>query len=195
MSEPLGCSDHFCQESAIPCLETVSEEARRHTGNVTQRFLKIISILNPNYPPFTAGLDGNDLSDYYFRDSFEHSSSESGFTNYDRSYGPKRLQHNNKTTDNLSFRLHHHHANNSNSAAMNHHPNAMKTVKKFSILHAFIPSFLFVIVVLIVTTIFIFESESDIFVTFKNLPEMMNLKYQYYQPLKDFIFKRLGLKE
>lgn len=32
MSEPLGCSDHYCQESAIPCLETVSEEARRHTG-------------------------------------------------------------------------------------------------------------------------------------------------------------------
>lgn len=32
MSEPLGCSDHFCQESAIPCLETVSEEARRQTG-------------------------------------------------------------------------------------------------------------------------------------------------------------------
>lgn len=78
---------------------------------------------------------------------------------------------------------------------MNHHPNAMKTAKKFSIIHAFIPSFLFVIVVLITTTIFIFESESDIFVTFKNLPEMMNLKYQYYQPLKDFLLKRFGLKE
>lgn len=100
------------------------------------------------------------------------------------------------TTDNLSFRLHHHHqhANNSNSATMAHHPHAMKTAKKFSIIHAFIPSFLFVIVVLIVATIFIFESESDIFVKLKNLPEMMNLKYQYYQPLKDFLLKRLGLK-
>lgn len=38
MSEPLGCSDHFCQESAIPCLETVSEEARRHTGSFTTHF-------------------------------------------------------------------------------------------------------------------------------------------------------------
>lgn len=33
MSEPMGCSDRYCQESAIPCLETVSEEARRHIGN------------------------------------------------------------------------------------------------------------------------------------------------------------------
>lgn len=100
------------------------------------------------------------------------------------------------TTDNLSFRLHHHHqhANNSNNAATTHHSNTMKTVKKFSIIHAFVPSFVFVIVVLIVATIFIFESESDIFVKFKNLPEMMNLKYQYYQPLKDSLLKRFGLK-
>lgn len=46
MSEPLGCSDHFCQESAIPCLETVSEEARRHTGNVKQTEPLLCSIRN-----------------------------------------------------------------------------------------------------------------------------------------------------
>lgn len=37
MSEPLGCSDQvssaYCPDSAIPLLETVSEEARRQTGN------------------------------------------------------------------------------------------------------------------------------------------------------------------
>lgn len=32
MSEPMNCSDRFCQESAIPILETVSEEVRRQTG-------------------------------------------------------------------------------------------------------------------------------------------------------------------
>lgn len=31
MSEPMGC-DRFCQDTNIPCLETVSEEARRQTG-------------------------------------------------------------------------------------------------------------------------------------------------------------------
>lgn len=31
MSEPMGC-DRFCQDTTIPCLETVCEEARRQTG-------------------------------------------------------------------------------------------------------------------------------------------------------------------
>lgn len=209
MSEPMGCSDRYCQESAIPCLETVSEEARRHIGKyIFVDFVrqKIQILIYDN--DFSAGPDGNDLSDYYFRDSFEHSSSDSGYTHYDRTTGSKRPH--SMTADNLSFRLHHNHhhhphqSNNAHSAAgatgtstiaTTHHPNEMKTTKQFSVLHAFVPSFVFVVVILTAVTIFIFESESDIFVTFKNLPEMMNLKYQYYQPFKNFILRRLGLKE
>lgn len=146
--------------------------------------------------PFTRtiGLDGNDLSDYYFRDSFEHSSSESGFTNYDARMGPNRLLNN--TTDNVSFHPHHHHSNTNSSALVNQQNaiNNAKIIKKFSIVHAFIPSLLFVIVVLVLSAIFVLESESDLFVTLKNLPEMMNLKYQYYQPLKDFLLRIFGLK-
>ncbi|XP_031624575.1 FERM domain-containing protein 5 [Contarinia nasturtii] len=176
MSEPMGC-DRFCQDSSvIPCLETVSEEARRQTEN-------------------------SDLPDYYFRDSFEHSSSESGYTtNYDAlRMGPNRLHHNQNTTDNFTFHMHQQHNNNtSSSTAMANQQNAInsakKNMKKFSILHAFIPSFIFVIVVLAIMTVFILESESDNFVTFKNLPEMMSLNYQYYQPFKDFLLRRLGLK-
>lgn len=72
--------------------------------------------------------------------------------------------------------------------------NSAKNMKKFSILHAFIPSFIFVIVVLVIATVFILESENDNFVTFKNLPEIMSLNYQYYQPFKHFLLRRLGLK-
>lgn len=34
MSEPMGCLDHlaYCPDGGMPLLETVSEEARRHTG-------------------------------------------------------------------------------------------------------------------------------------------------------------------
>lgn len=139
-------------------------------------------------------LDNGDLPDYYFRDSFEHSSSESGYTtNYDAlRMGPNR--HNN-TTDNFTFHLHHN--NTSSSTAMANQQNAInsaKNMKKFSILNAFITSFIFVIVVLVIGTVFILESESDHFVTFKNLPEMMSLNYQYYQPFKDFLLRRSGLK-
>ncbi|XP_055298722.1 FERM domain-containing protein 5 [Sitodiplosis mosellana] len=174
MSEPMGC-DRFCQDTTIPCLETVNEEARRQTDN-------------------------GDLPDYYFRDSFEHSSSESGYTtNYDAMrMGPNRLNQNHSTTDNFTFHMHQQHNNNtSSSTAMANQQNAInsaKNMKKFSILHAFIPSFIFVIVVLVFATVFILESDSDNFVTFKSLPEMMSLNYQYYQPFKDFLLRRMGLK-
>lgn len=149
---------------------------------------------------FASISDNGDLPDYYFRDSFEHSSSESGYTtNYDAlRMGPNRLHQNHSTTDNFTFHMHQSHNNNtSSSTAMANQQNAInsaKNMKKFSILHAFIPSFIFVIVVLVIATVFILESESDNFVTFKNLPEMMSLNYQYYQPFKDFLLRRLGLK-
>lgn len=188
MSEPMGCSDHFCQESAIPCLETVCEEARRHTGKIYFTSIRLSAMTIILFSNFRLGLDGNDLADYYFRDSFENSS-ESGYaTNYDvLRIGPNRM-HNH--TDNLS--TFHHHNNVTSSTAMANQQNAInnaKNMKKFSIIHAFIPSFIFVLVVVIVATIFVLESESDYFVTFKNMPEMMNLNYQYYQPFKDYILR------
>lgn len=109
-------------------------------------------------------------------------------------YGPNRMH--NHTTDNLS--TFHHHNNVTSSTAMANQQNAInnaKNIKKFSIIHAFIPSLIFVLIVLIATTIFILESESDYFVTFKNLPEIMNLKYQYYQPFKDFFLRLFGWKD
>lgn len=146
-------------------------------------------------------LDNGDLPDYYFRDvPFEHSSSESGYTtNYDAlRMGPNRLNPNHQsTTDNFTFHLQHNNSVSSSSTAMANQQNAInsaKNMKKFSILHAFIPSFIFVIVVLVIGTVWILESESDNFVTFKNLPEMMSLNYQYYQPFKNFLLRRLGLK-
>lgn len=149
---------------------------------------------------FFVPADGNDLSDYYFRDSFEHSSSESGYTtNYDAlRIGPNRIGGHHHTTDNFTFHSSsQHHNNATSSTAMANQQNAInsaKNIKKFSILHAFIPSFIFVIVVLFLTMVFILESESDLFVRFKNLPEMMNLNYHYYQPIKDWLMRRLGLK-
>lgn len=165
MSEPMGCSDRFCQENVIPCLETVCEEAR------------------------TKSRDGNDLSDYYFRDS----SSESGYTHFDGRTILNRL-HNN-VGDGILINRHPH--TSSNSSAVMKQQNALnnaRITKKFSIVRAFIPSFLLVLLVLTVSMIFVLESESDAFVTFKNIPEMMNLNYQYYQPFKDFLLRRLGLK-
>lgn len=112
--------------------------------------------------------------------------------------GPNRIGGHHHTTDNFTIHLSsQHHQNAMSSTTMAKQQNAInmaKSIKKFSILHAFVPSFIFVIVVLFLTMVFILESESDLFVRFKNLPEMMNLNYHYYQPIKDSLMRRLGLK-
>lgn len=133
------------------------------------------------------GLENNGLSDYYFRDSFDHSSSESGFTSLTENRIGHRLlntSHNQPlTTTSVSS---------NHSAAVINQQNATnnaKTAKRFSVLHAFVPSFIFVVIALVVLTIFILESESDMVSPIRDLPEMKILKYQYYQPLKDVFAK------
>lgn len=132
------------------------------------------------------GLDANGISDYYFRDSFDQSSTESGLTNV----AENRIGHRFITTsDNIPFPFQH---NNSAVAIQQNATNNAKTIKQFSIIQAFVPSFIFVVIILIFGTIFILESESDIVAPFRNMPEMISLKHQYYQPLKDFFSKQFS---
>ncbi|XP_021700902.1 FERM domain-containing protein 5 isoform X1 [Aedes aegypti] len=178
MSEPLGgCNDHhmvssvYCTDNPLPTLETVSEEARKTNG------------------------ESNDhLSDYYFRDSFDHSSSESGFTSnvIENRLGSHLLHRQTYTSDNISSLAMHSMANNSALIQQQNASNSAKNVKKFSLIQAFVPSFFFVVVVLAVSAVYILESDSDMFSTMKNWPEMICLRYQYYQPLKEFLAKKFG---
>uniref|UniRef100_A0A182MAW3 Moesin/ezrin/radixin homolog 1 n=1 Tax=Anopheles culicifacies TaxID=139723 RepID=A0A182MAW3_9DIPT len=196
MSEPLGgCGDHmassvYCTDNPLPTLETVSEEARKTNG------------------------ESNDhLSDYYFRDSFDHSSSESGFTaaNSANAIGDHHHRHGGATSAGGHHpHLHHHHrqaytTDNIPALAMhsvtNHAAsiiqqqnasNSAKNAKKFSLVQAFVPSFVFVVVVLIVSAIYILETDSELFAPMRNWPEMICLRYQYYQPLKEFLAKKFG---
>lgn len=183
MSEPPGCSDSssaYCPESALPLLEPVSEEARR-----------------------SSNLDNDHLSDYYYRDSFEHSSSESGLASMGdgRHHGgiPRTSHITNHrgaggTVDSSTGAFLHGTGITSNNSAVVNQQNATnnaKNFKKFSIINAFIPSFIFVVIFLIVFAIFVLETDSEVFVKLKNLPEMILLKYQYYQPLKEFVLKKL----
>ncbi len=143
-----------------------------------------------------SGLENNGLSDYYFRDSFDHSSSESGFTSLtENRIGHRLINTNTNTSHNLP--LSNTNASSNNSAAVINQQNATnnaKTAKRFSILHAFVPSFIFVVIALVVLTIFILESESEVVSPIRDLPEMKILKYQYYQPLKD-VFAKLFIDQ
>lgn len=67
-----------------------------------------------------------------------------------------------------------------------------KSSKKFSLLNTFIPSFIFVILAMTASAVFVLETDSEIFAPIRDWPEMNSLRYQYYQPLKEFIASKIG---
>lgn len=73
----------------------------------------------------------------------------------------------------------------------NDHPLNSKSLKKFSLLHTFIPSFIFVILAMSISAIFILETESEFFAPIRDWPEMNSLRFQYYEPLKEFITSKI----
>jgi len=67
-----------------------------------------------------------------------------------------------------------------------------KSMKKFSLINAFIPSFIFVILAMSISAIFILETDSEFFAPIRNWPEMDSLRFQYYEPLKEFLASKIG---
>lgn len=159
MSEPLGNMD---QVSSVyfpdQLLETVSEERRANESN-------------------------RHLDEYRFRDSFENSSNESEFTSvFDTKSGiNQKSTHCDELSPNFQLAV--------NNTALIIQQNATNNarIKKFPLLQAFIPSFLFVLFVLMIFTVFVFESELDACIRIRRLPEMISLNYQYYQPFKSYL--------
>lgn len=67
-----------------------------------------------------------------------------------------------------------------------------KSSKRFSLLYTFIPSFIFVMLAMAISAVFVLETDSELFATIREWPEMNSLRYQYYQPLKEFIASKFG---
>lgn len=191
MSEPMGaggCLDStpymVADNNGIALLETVSEEVRNKS---TGRSVDL-------------------LSDYFaFRDSFEHSSSDSGFTNLTETrigmklgngVGNSTAEGNNGpnhafvSASSLSAHRSQPQGQNQTSAVQG---DASKSTagRKHSLIRVFIPSFVSVLLFLFVAAIMIFESDSNSFLAVKNWPEMLCLRYQYYEPLKSYFKARL----
>lgn len=81
-----------------------------------------------------------------------------------------------------------------NKAASRNGLSRSKSVRKFRFIHAFVPSFIFVVLAMFVSAIVVLESESDVLKQFRNLPEMVSLRFQYYQPIKDYFLRHVGKK-
>ncbi|XP_017151395.1 FERM domain-containing protein 5 isoform X3 [Drosophila miranda] len=173
----------------MPILEPVCEEARLRSSNIE----------NVNYLT-------NPLTGLPYRNLIEHSSTEFG-SGYDQA---RKNKENTKQYTGYASKQYYSLPNpNSNSSAgmtvtkkvdnfSNMHKNSVhsaKTFRKFRLLHAFIPSVIFVAFAMAGTAVFIMESESDLFEQIRNSPEMICLRFHYYQPLKDFFLQKFGRKD
>lgn len=162
-------------DSGIPLLETVSEEIRNKSAEPS-----------------------NDMDYYTFRDSFEHSSSESGFTNLtDTRIGMKPKANGpgvDAATNSAFVSESNHHNNNSTVLQQNADNNAKSGIsgRRFSLLHVFVPSFVVMLILLFVMAIFIIESDPESFRTIKEWPEMVSLRFHYYEPLKKLVGELMG---
>lgn len=194
MSEPLGYGmpnghfyghDHGMSDAnggiQISSLEPVCEEARLRSSNID----------GVNYL-------ASQIGGYAYRDSVEHSSTESGLTvnGYDHPRKHNEARQHGSYSPNLYYGQSDGAVNSSSPADSFLHADPstrkVKKFRKFHLLHAFVPSVIFVAFAMAGTAVFIMESESEAFEQLRNSPEMLCLRYQYYQPLKEFVLEKLG---
>ncbi|KAK9889274.1 hypothetical protein WA026_004553 [Henosepilachna vigintioctopunctata] len=131
------------------------------------------------------------FSDYYTKDSFDHSSSESQLI--DSSY---------KDTTNLSYR-----SSRSQTPQLLHSPvdgrislpnsshlisTNNKKIKKYYVIRRLIPLSIMVISFIIVTIVVMCETDVGTLGGFKDIPEMIALRYQFYEPIKEYFKSKIS---
>lgn len=146
---------------------------------------------------FTVGRgDGDSTNDYLFRDSFDHSSSETQLI--DGTGKP----HSRTTTSvpkmqklqNAKLCLQ---ATATTTAtttiATSRRDQRTKQQQNIQIVRLFIPAFLLTVLVLFVLIVVVFETDVTMFNSLRKTPEMIALRNQYYVPIKEFLRTKLGL--
>ncbi|XP_031774665.1 uncharacterized protein LOC100870592 [Apis florea] len=138
----------------------------------------------------TVGQHEGVINDYYFRDSFDHSSSESQLLDasgkpHSRSVTPvpkmQKLQNAKEFHQQQQQQL-----QQTGRRSKSRH-------KSLRITRLFIPAFMLTITVLFIVIVLIFETDTTLFNNLRKTPEMVALKNQYYVPIKEFLRTKLGL--
>ncbi|XP_043250795.1 FERM domain-containing protein 5 isoform X4 [Colletes gigas] len=163
-------SSPYCPDNTLPLLETVSEDQEIHArrNNVGQH--------------------EGDTNDYYFRDSFDHSSSESQLLDatgkpHSRSVTPvpqmQKLQNSKLCLQ--------------QQQQPNRRVDGKLRHKSLQIVRLFVPAFVLAITVLFIVLVLVFETDTMLFNSLRKTPEMVALRNQYYAPIKEFLRTKLGL--
>ncbi|XP_076236582.1 FERM domain containing isoform X2 [Calliopsis andreniformis] len=168
-------SSPYCPDNTLPLLETVSEDQEIHArrNNVGQH--------------------EGEINDYYFRDSFDHSSSESQLLDapgkpHSRSVTPvpkmQKLQ-NSKLCLQQQQHQHQQQSNRRLDGKLRH--------KTLRIVRLFIPALMLTITILFIVIVLVFETDTTLFNSLRKTPEMVALRNQYYLPIKEFLRTKLSL--
>lgn len=131
------------------------------------------------------------FNDYYFRDSFEHSSSESqlvenSYKGYEAHPSHRSSRSQTPLSQGADSRLCVHHEPFYNTTAK-----STQSSQKFSIVKVFIPSLIFVLIFIGFLTIVMLETDCELFGSLRNIPEMIYLRYHFYEPWKQYFRKKI----
>ncbi|XP_066158142.1 FERM domain-containing protein 5 isoform X1 [Euwallacea fornicatus] len=124
------------------------------------------------------------FSDYYFRDSFEHSSSESQLIDNSYRYETTNLSHRSSRSQTplppsqVDGRIH--------NNTPNQIQNQSSKNRKMKRIGAFLPAFMAVTVFVIIAIVFVFESDNSICEGIRNIPEIGMVRHHVYEPIKTF---------
>lgn len=128
------------------------------------------------------------FSDYCFRDSFEHSSSESQLI--DSAYRGYETTNPSHRSSRSQTPLSHSHIDSRlylpNTAPVNKQKSPLK-VRKFNMMKTFVPTFITVTVFVLILTIVVLEMNMECLERIQNIPEVISLKYHFYEPIKQYI--------
>ncbi|XP_033212753.1 FERM domain-containing protein 5 isoform X2 [Belonocnema kinseyi] len=178
--------------SRIPCAESIySQEAKAAQQNISpsnwgQEILRNvgngIDAIRKRYDSSVCQREG-DSNDYYFRDSFDHSSTESQLIDPTGKSQSRSVTPVPKMQKLQNSKLH----SQSRLTGVKIKQKSLRVVKLL------IPAFMITITVLFVAIVLIFETDSTLFNSLRKTPEMVALRNQYYLPIKEFLRNKLGL--
>lgn len=181
--------------SDVAALETVSEDQEamgasklRTTGGCMRVGWEVLTVI------FAVLKDDSmdRFSDYYFRDSFEHSSSESQLIDSYRGYETTNPSHRSSRSQTP---LSHSQVDGRICLPNTTHSvqTSVKKPRKFNVVGAFVPTFIIVTIFVLIATVVLLETDCELFGSVRNIPEMVSLKYQFYEPIKQYFRSKMSI--
>ncbi|XP_053593704.1 FERM domain-containing protein 5 isoform X2 [Microplitis demolitor] len=176
--------------AAAAVAATTSNTSTCGGGNTCKDFPS--SVKNGHEPGGQVG-DG-DTNDYFFRDSFDHSSSESQLLDglgktQSRSVTPvpkmQKLQNSKLCLQPVGA--------GTRSVIVGGGTSRSRALRSVRFIRLFVSAFVLTVTMLFIVIVIVFETDSAVFESMRKTPEMIAFKSHYYVPIKEFLRTKLGL--